>query len=112
MYIIVETFNAHGEPSNNSIRVRALPGQGFPTSLKVTCSENMRYIHPVGTLFKLWVTPISRLGTPYLYSNYRDPWQAVTREEAKLFISSQFGSTSNPAFERDSAKARRPSTLR
>lgn len=103
MYIIVETYRVHGEPSNNSIRVRALPGQGFPTSLKVTCSESMRYSHPVGTFFKLWVTPITRLGTPYIYSNYRDSWQAVTLEEAESFISSQFGSTSKPS-KRDALK--------
>src|SRR5437763_1880408 len=104
MYIIVETYRANGEPSNNSIRVRALLGQGFPTSLKVTCSESIRYSHPVGTLFKLWVAPITRLGTPYIYSNYRYPWQIVTVEEAESFISSQFGSTSNPSFKRDALK--------
>jgi len=88
--MIVETYRAHGEPSSASLRVRPLPGQRVDTSLRVECSRSMRDQYPEGSLFRLIVKLTDRKGTPLLYSNYRDPWQHVSRQEAERFIAQQF----------------------
>ena len=90
MEIIVETYRPHGEPSSASLRVRPLPGQGVDTLLRVECSRSMRGQYPEGSFFRLIVKLIDRKGTPLLYSNYRDPWEQVTRREADQFIAQQF----------------------
>jgi len=87
MYIIVETFHNPGEPSSAKRRVRPLPGQGFSTELRVECSRTMRLSADVGSLFRLWVKLTDKEGgTPFLYSNPRDPWEQVTPAEAKALI--------------------------
>lgn len=90
MEIIVETYRAHGEPSSAGLRVRPLPGQGIDTSLRVECSRSMRDQYHEGSLFRLIVKLTARKGTPLLYANYRDPWEHVSRQEAKRFIAQQF----------------------
>jgi len=78
MYLIVETFFAGGEVTNTNIRVRPVEGQGFPTTMRVECSRAMRTSAPVGTRFRLQVKQITREGgTPFLYSNPRDPWEVA-----------------------------------
>lgn len=92
MEIIVETYIPQGEPSSAKRRVRPLPGQGFDIGMNVECSRSMRDNGPPGSLFRLIVTPTSRKGgEPFLYSNPRGPWSAVSRDEATRFIAEQFG---------------------
>lgn len=89
--IIVETFIPHGEKSSSEVRARPLPGQGFDASIRVECSKQMRREHKPPALFKLTVKPTYRNETMFLYSNWRDPWEIVTKKEAEKFIHSTFG---------------------
>jgi hypothetical protein len=91
MELIVETFRAYSEASASPIRVRPLPGQGVPTALRVECSKSMRDQYPVGTLFRLDVKLIHRIGTPLLYAHFAAPFERVTPEEAARFIAKMFG---------------------
>jgi hypothetical protein len=78
MHIVVETFVAEREASNADIRVRPVAGQGFPTTMRVSCSRLMRESAPVGTRFRVWVKQTSREGgPPFLYSNPRDAWEII-----------------------------------
>lgn len=87
MQIIIETFLARGESSGSDVRARPLPGQGMPTTWRVECSKSMRDLHPIGTLFKVWAKITNRLGgNPFVYTNYRDPYEVVTPGEARAFI--------------------------
>jgi hypothetical protein len=91
MEIIVETFRAPGEKSHSPVRVRPLPNQGLSTDIRVECSKQMRNAFPVGQLFRLNVKIVSRLGSSdFLYSNYRESWQPVTKEHADSFIRKMF----------------------
>ncbi|MCE4058718.1 hypothetical protein LXM60_00655 [Pandoraea sputorum] len=91
MEIIVETYVPSGEPSSASLRVRPLPGQGFAPSLKVECSRAMRKQYPAGSLFRLSVTLTAREGTPFLYAHHAAPFEHVSQDEARRFISTMFG---------------------
>jgi len=91
MEIIVETYVPTGEPSSAGLRVRPLPGQGVDPKLKVECSRSMRRQYPAGSLFLLTVKQIDREGTQFLYAHHAAPFQHVSREEAKRFISTMFG---------------------
>ena len=53
-YVIIETLQAPGEFSHNSIRARPITGQGFPANMRVECSTSMRKKYPVGTKIKIW----------------------------------------------------------
>ena len=67
MHVIVETFLNPGEPSNAAYRVRPVPGQAFPPSMRVQCSRAMRHAYPLGSRFRLPVQHKSREGgTPFL----------------------------------------------
>jgi hypothetical protein len=89
--IIVETYAPSGEPSSAGLRVRPLPGQGVNPALKVACSRSMRQQYPAGSLFRLTVKLINREGTQFLYAHHAAPFEHVSREEAKRFISTMFG---------------------
>lgn len=91
MEIIVETYVPSGEPSSASLRVRPLPGQGVDPDLKVECSRSMRRQYPAGSLFRLSVKLSDRHGTPFLYAHYAAPFEHVSCEEARRFISTMFG---------------------
>jgi hypothetical protein len=52
----------------------------------------MRDQYPGGSFFRLIVKLIDRNGTPLLYSNYRAPWEYVSRQEAGRFIAQQSSS--------------------
>lgn len=91
MEIIVETYVPSGEPSSAGWRVRPLLGQGVDPSLKVECSRSMRQQHPAGSLFRLTVKLSDRQSTPFLYAHPSAPFEHVSREEAKRFISTMFG---------------------
>jgi hypothetical protein len=79
MQIIVETFRAVKENSGSSIRVRPLPGQGFASGMRVECSKAMRTAFPIGQLFSIRVSVISKEGGPdFLYSYYGDPWSPIS----------------------------------
>lgn len=91
MELIVETYLPSGEPSSASLRVRPLAGQGVDRTLKVECSRSMRQQHPVGSLFRLPVTRTDRKGLLFLYAHHAAPFEHVSREEAKRFISTAFG---------------------
>lgn len=87
LFVIIETYYADGEASKHLIRARPLPGQGFPTSMKVECSSKMRTSHPVGTKFRIKAKEKEAEELqPCLYTSYRWDYQVVTNQEAKQFI--------------------------
>lgn len=92
MEIIVETYAPSGEPSSASLSVRPLPGQGVDPTPNVECNRSIRQQHPVGSLFRLSVKLTDRKGTPFLYAHHAAPFEQVSRDEARRFISTIFGS--------------------
>ena len=78
MFIIVETFLNPGEPSSASYRVRPLPGQSYPPTMRVQCSRAMRYSAPLGARFRLWVNlVVPENNTSFLRHVNSDPWDLV-----------------------------------
>jgi hypothetical protein len=53
MFVIIETFLNPGEPSDAQFRVRPIPGQVFPTCMRVECSKVERNAFPLGSRFRL-----------------------------------------------------------
>jgi hypothetical protein len=51
----------------------------------------MRRQYPAGSLFRLSVTLTDRKGTLFLYAHHAAPFEHVSREEARRFISTMFG---------------------
>jgi len=51
----------------------------------------MRAQYPVGTLFRLDLKLIHRLGTPLLYAHHAAPFERVSVDEAQRFIAAMFG---------------------
>jgi hypothetical protein len=67
MFVIVETFLNPGEPSSAVFRVRPIPGQAFPPSMRVQCSRAMRHAFPLGSRFRLPIRLVERYdGTKFL----------------------------------------------
>ena len=85
--LAVETIANPHEPSRAGIRVRPLPGQGVRTNLRVECSNTMRDMFPVGTVFILRAKLTSRqsLGV-FIYSWFGWGYDVVSREEADALI--------------------------
>ena len=78
MFVIVETFLNPGEPSSAIKRVRPIPGQIFPVTMRVQCSRKMRDAYPLGTRFRLFVTLVeNRTGGTFLRASEREPWEVV-----------------------------------
>lgn len=91
MEIVIETFRNPGEPSSRPIRVRPIFGQ-FKENYRVWCSVAMRRAKPIGSLFRVQVTPVYQpQGETYLRIGLYDPWVPVTADEAERFISEQYG---------------------
>ena len=85
--VVVETYRAIGEASRHEIRVRPLPGQGYPADMHVECSRPMRERHPVGTKFKIQATLKSKEDGPeFLYSHYNWDYEVLNDKEAKRII--------------------------
>jgi len=75
MFVIVETFLNPGEPSNAIFRVRPIPGQAFPPSMRVQCSRAMRHAFPLGSKFRLPVRLVERdHGGQFLSEVGRESW--------------------------------------
>jgi hypothetical protein len=51
----------------------------------------MRQQYPAGSLFRLSVKLTDREGTQFLYTRHAAPFEHVSREEARRFISTMFG---------------------
>jgi hypothetical protein len=88
--VLVESFRPtstsgkHGE-----IHVRPLSGQGYPTTLFVSCSKKHtdESLYRVGTKFVLIGRLTSRKNEgEYLYANYRDDVKTLTDDEASRFL--------------------------
>lgn len=78
MNVIVETFLNPGEPSSAPYRVRPVPGQAFPPTMRVQCSRAMRHAHSLGTKFLLPVMLVqNKMGTKFLREVGSGPWQVV-----------------------------------
>lgn len=86
--IIVETITPSTiELSPRPIRLRPLRGQGFSSDTRVAFSTKIRYEHPVGTLFKVWVTMVNDPRKRYPRAVRDTELELVTSDEAKAFIS-------------------------
>lgn len=82
---LVETFRNPGEPSDATIRVRPLDGQGVSTGLRVECNREMRHLYPVGTIFRITAKLTSREGgTPFLYSHHSSDFDVLNSGEVEM----------------------------
>lgn len=78
MQVIVETFLNPGEPSSAQYRVRPIPGQVFPITMRVQCSRAMRHAYPLMTKFRLSVIQVeNKTGSKFLREVGSGPWQVV-----------------------------------
>ena len=78
MYVIVETFLNYGEPSDAQYRVRPVPGQKFPETMRVQCSRALRHAYPLGTKFRFPVTLVeNKSGGKFLREVGSGPWDVV-----------------------------------
>ena len=90
--VLIETYRARGEPSGHDIRARPVPGQRFPRDMKVECSSNMRYRHPVGTKFIVQAKLTDREGgTPFLYTSWQWKYRVVSEVGAKKYLKARNG---------------------
>jgi len=87
--IVIQTYLAYGEPSPHGIRACPLPGQGFPTSMRVECSAQMRESHPVGTIFKVKAKIKNTDMEPHLYTSWQWPYEVLSASKAKAFIAAK-----------------------
>lgn len=87
----VETFKPGHEQSSASVRVRPLPGQDLSTDMRVECSRQMRYDHPIGAIFKIQAKISDREGgTSFLFSSHTWPYTVLTPAQAQDFIKKNF----------------------
>lgn len=76
--IVVETFRGPDRGHHGSIRARPIPGEIYPTTMRVSCSKPMRTSHPVGTQFRIYAKLTDREGgPPFLYSGPDWPYEIV-----------------------------------
>jgi hypothetical protein len=85
-YVIIETLQAPGEFSHNSIRARPITGQGLPANMRVECSTSMRKKHPVGTKIKIWAQKKQTGYASHLYTHFSWEYKVLTNKEAEMFI--------------------------
>lgn len=79
MFVIVETFLNIGEPSSAPYRVRPVPGQVFPPSMRVQCSKALRQSYPLGTRFRFPVALVQREnGGKFLRQVGSGAWEVVS----------------------------------
>lgn len=77
MLVIVETFLNPGEPSSAKYRLRPIPGQAFPTTMRVQASRAQRMAFPLGTRFRLPMELVDyETGAQCLRVVGQDTWQA------------------------------------
>ena len=89
--VILETFEAIGEQSSNSRRLRPIAGQNLSANARVSFCLKTRYAYPVGTKFKAKAKITDREGgTQYIYTNPNQQYIVVTDEEAEAFINKNF----------------------
>ena len=82
MFVIVETFLNPGEPSSAIYRVRPVPGQVFPPTMRVQCSRALRNAFPLGTTFRLPVELVeNKTGTRFLREVGKDTWVPLSRDD-------------------------------
>ncbi len=78
MHVIVETFLNPGEASSATYRVRPVPGQVFPVTMRVQCSRALRRAHPLGTKFRLFVTEVKTAsGSRFLREVGTSAWEII-----------------------------------
>ena len=85
---LVETYESDGEPSNATVRVRPIGGQGLPINLRVRCSRDFRTEFKIGTIFKIRAKLTDREGgSPFLHSPYTWPYEVLSSSEADKYLS-------------------------
>lgn len=77
--ILVESFISPETWHRDSKHIRPAQGQVFPQSLFVECSRSLTDEYPVGTVFRICVTPKQRRGgRPHLYAHYLAKYEVVS----------------------------------
>jgi hypothetical protein len=84
--IVIELFYAWGETSARKIRARPLPGQGFPTDMRVNFSLKARGDYSVGTKLLVMAQEIDSPLKPCLYVRRDAPLRVVTNAQAQAII--------------------------
>lgn len=70
--VLVESFIPdYNEHSQNLIRLRPCPGQGYDKSMRVSWGVQNREDYPVGTVFRLLCTEVER-GNKIILWSHRD----------------------------------------
>lgn len=85
-HVLIQTYQAHGEPSKHGIRAKVVPGQGLPSELRVECSSKMRESHPVGTIFKVWAKVKDTDRDPHIYTSWQWNYEVLAPKAAEDFV--------------------------
>lgn len=88
-YVLIQTYEARGEPSKHAIRARPLPNQGLPTTMRVECSARMRESQPVGTIFKVWAKVKDTDRDPHLYTSWQWEYEVLDERRAASFLAAK-----------------------
>ncbi|GAA4417013.1 hypothetical protein GCM10023089_39580 [Quisquiliibacterium transsilvanicum] len=76
MFVVAETFLNPGEPSSADYRLRPIPGQAFPVTMRVQASRAQRMAFPLGTRFRLPVELVeTKTGALFLRVVGQQTWQ-------------------------------------
>lgn len=76
--VIVESFiPTFNESTSALIRMRPVPGQGFPPEIRVECNRDMREVFPVGTRFMMTACLSTKHNKEVLYNHYSWDWKVV-----------------------------------
>jgi hypothetical protein len=77
------------DPATGRLRLRPMPGQAYPPTLRVQCSRKLLDpgLYPAGTCFLLSAKLTDRMGgKAFLYAYHGDPAVVLSREQANKFL--------------------------
>lgn len=76
--VVIETYQAPKGNHQSDLRARPAPGQPFPQTMDVSCSNTMRKAYPLGTKFLVHAKLTQREGGKlFLYSPPNGPFEVV-----------------------------------
>ena len=76
--LIVETYFEVKSGKSSHIHARPVEGQGFPVTLDVRCSRDMRNSYPVGTKFEIYAKLTDREGgSEFLSTHHSWPFKVI-----------------------------------
>lgn len=79
-WVQVESYTADRTSGlHGTVHIRPVPGEQYPTNLRVECSKSMSRDYPVGTRFRIWAKLTDKEGgRPFLYTSWRWKFEVLS----------------------------------